>query len=364
LKSIAILTAQFYDFDGNRIYFGGAERYLVDLVKFLQYMDYQVEVFQAGNYKWTRVYDGIEFKSIDKPASMCDFFPDLNIEFHKQSRNFDYVLYFCFNLCYPQANPNSAAISHGVWWDCDIHSWYRTNRWYSIIEQCLQGPELIVSVDTNTINWVRACYPNLVQKLRYIPNYVNTSIFKPAPKKNGNFTVLYPRSLTIGRGWKDTQLAAGTLLQKYWDMEFYFVGRGTEADEQYMQEWANNSSRVRYDFFDMKEMPEIYHQADLVLIPTKHSEGTSLSALEALASGKPVVAGAVGGINDLIIDNYNGFLINNINTELITQKVEELYFHQNMLVPIRERARQTAFAFSKNRWEESWGRLLEQIYPL
>ncbi len=363
MKSIAILAAQFYDFDGERIYFGGAERYLVDLVKLIQRMNYEVKVFQAGNYKWTRVYDGIEFQSIDKSRSLYDFFPDLNVEFHKETRTFDYTLYFCFNLCYPQANPNAAAISHGIWWDCEIQPWYRTDKWYRIIEQCLRGPEVIISVDTNTINWVRACYPSLTPKLLYVPNYVNTNIFKPSPKKGNKFTILYPRSLTTGRGWKETQFAAGSLLAAYWDMEFYFVGRGTEADEQYMQEWAEKSSRVRYGYHDMKDMPGVYEQADIVLIPTKHSEGTSLSALEALASGKPVIAGAVGGINDLIIDSYNGFLINNINTELIIDKIEKLYLNQPTLAAIQEKARETAFAFSHTRWEESWARILEQLYP-
>ncbi len=67
-------------------YFGGAERYLVDLVKLIKRMNYEVKVIQARNYKWTKVYDGIEFQSIDKSRSLYDFFPDLNVEFHKQTR--------------------------------------------------------------------------------------------------------------------------------------------------------------------------------------------------------------------------------------------------------------------------------------
>ena len=56
-------------------------------------------------------------------------------------------------------------------------------------------------------------------------------------------------------------------------------------------------------------MPQVYRYADIVLIPTKAAEGTSLSCLEAMASGRAVIAGCVGGLSDLIVDGYNGLLL-------------------------------------------------------
>lgn len=63
-------------------------------------------------------------------------------------------------------------------------------------------------------------------------------------------------------------------------------------------------------------MPDCYKNADITLIPTIYSEGTSLSCLEAMACGNFVIATNIGGLTNLIINNYNGILINPDKNEL------------------------------------------------
>ena len=55
------------------------------------------------------------------------------------------------------------------------------------------------------------------------------------------------------------------------------------------------------------EVQSLLAAADLALIPSRY-EGSSLTALEALARGLPVVATAVGGLPDKIIPGETGFL--------------------------------------------------------
>jgi len=55
-------------------------------------------------------------------------------------------------------------------------------------------------------------------------------------------------------------------------------------------------------------MPLAYQVADIV-INTSLTDGMPPSTLEAMASGKPVVSFASGGNRDLIIDDYNGYVI-------------------------------------------------------
>jgi glycosyltransferase involved in cell wall biosynthesis len=56
------------------------------------------------------------------------------------------------------------------------------------------------------------------------------------------------------------------------------------------------------------DIPELLAAADLVVIPS-HREGLGLSAVEALAAGKPVVAFDVGGLREVVSDGASGRLI-------------------------------------------------------
>ena len=71
-------------------------------------------------------------------------------------------------------------------------------------------------------------------------------------------------------------------------------------------------SRNQQDSVDFlgyrSDVPRILHAADVLALPSR-SEGMPLAALEALASGLPVVAHAVGGVPELVVDGVNGRLV-------------------------------------------------------
>jgi len=56
-------------------------------------------------------------------------------------------------------------------------------------------------------------------------------------------------------------------------------------------------------------MAAAYRLSDIVLIPTFAYESSSLAAIEAMALGRPVVATNVGGLNDVIDDQFTGRLV-------------------------------------------------------
>ena len=56
------------------------------------------------------------------------------------------------------------------------------------------------------------------------------------------------------------------------------------------------------------DTPSWYAAADMVTL-TSDREGTPLALIEAAASGRPVVAGDVGGVADIVIDGETGFVV-------------------------------------------------------
>jgi glycosyltransferase involved in cell wall biosynthesis len=91
------------------------------------------------------------------------------------------------------------------------------------------------------------------------------------------------------------------------DAVLVMVGDG--PDRERLEELAHELGIARSTFF-VGYQPEVagyYRLFDAFLLPSLN-EGTPVSAIEALASGTPVVATRVGGVPDVVRDGEDGFL--------------------------------------------------------
>lgn len=365
--SIAILTPQFFQMHDNRCLLGGGERYLIDLVKLLQKIGYKADVFQATNGEtWKRVYDGVNIYGISEGGVDKDFFMQVNKTFMEAAKNYDYHIYFNMDMIYPYVFPGSICISHGIWWDSTEREWWRSNPWYGRLFKGLGSVDVLVSVDTNTINWINAVNPDLSCKKIYIPNYVDLNVFAPDPEysEKDYIKILYPRRLCTARGWDICRELAVELTQEYPNLIFSFVGRGgTDNIERHMELFSSKHPHVEYQWLEMNEMYKAYRDADIVLIPSLYSEGTSLSLLEAMACGKPVIAGLVGGLTDLVIQGYNGYLIE-VNKENLKKAIIELINNPELRKNMGKNARSMSLTFSKEIWEDRWKNVVFEQFPI
>jgi glycosyltransferase involved in cell wall biosynthesis len=57
-----------------------------------------------------------------------------------------------------------------------------------------------------------------------------------------------------------------------------------------------------------RDLPRIYADTD-ILVVSSNNEGTTVSAIEAMAAGRPVIATQVGGLPDLIDHGKTGLLV-------------------------------------------------------
>lgn len=373
INNINVKTSTFFDYDGGNYYSGGAERYLIDLHDVCAKMGYNLDIYQNANKPYFRKFSNINVIGLP----LKDLKPHYSENFmKKQTDNYIYSsksqcqlnIYSAFQECWPKCFSPSIGISHGVSWDhkfCKAYDgidfWQNKRLFIESAQMC----DRLVSVDTNTANWFQTIDFDIGnQKFKVIPNYVDTKEFSPSEnylEKKEKIVITYPRRLYEARGLYLALEAADLLLKKYKNLEFRFVGKGFDEDlnriKEYQKRWPN---KILCYSCSPYEMYKVYKDTDISLIPTLYSEGTSLSCLEAMSSGNFVIASRIGGLTDLIINGYNGFLIEP-TVEDFYETIENIILHYDELSILRKRAIETAQVMNKDIWKERWTKILKQF---
>lgn len=364
-KRLALVTKSFYSLNGSLEVLGGVERYTRDLAFLCRKLGYEVTICQFGVTYWERIYEGIKVKAYpwNDQAEFC-----IENIMKTDLESFDCVIYMWigFQRAY---HPNSISISHGVWFDDpDTNGSLGTHMVNSYIIPALQQLRAFVTVDLNFLNYCRCVMSHAyANKMIYIPNYVDTDLFQPGERiPDGMIEILYPRRYDPYRGIYLMQEIAPRMLEKYPMLRFNFAidktyDHFTSAWIQWLESQPHRA-RIRYYDYPMDQMPKAYFEADIVVIPSISSEGTSFSALEAMACGKAIVSSNIGGLSNLIIPNYNGKIVNP-SVSALESALEEYINSETERKMHGENARRVVeTSFTKNLWERHWTRVIREVF--
>jgi sugar transferase (PEP-CTERM/EpsH1 system associated) len=80
---------------------------------------------------------------------------------------------------------------------------------------------------------------------------------------------------------------------------------------------------------ERSDIPEIMHSFDCFVLPSL-AEGISNTILEAMASGLPVIATAVGGNTDLVSTGVSGEIVPPANVDAMAQQICRLASHPDL----------------------------------
>jgi glycosyltransferase involved in cell wall biosynthesis len=370
IRSMAVFAATFFDYDGDNYYSGGAERYLVDLHEVCEEMGFNLKIYQYGHYPWYRKYKDIEVyslghKNLDIKLFTMEVLTKFSYAYKWAAEERFYMnFYSAFFQSFPQVVHPSIGISHGVAWDNEYCNYSNGAEFWSVNERFIEGAknvQKLISVDTNTPNWFQTVLYDQAQQMITIPNYVNHDEFYPDPTPSDKLRIVYPRRLYKARGLYLVLDIMDTLFSSYDHVEIHLIGKGFEEDVQAIKEKQEQwPGRVHCYHKDPDQMHEVYKNADITLIPTLYSEGTSLSCLEACASGNAVISTRIGGLTDIIIDKFNGLLISPTTEELL-EAIIQLIEDEPLRTRLGRNAIEVSKAFSKSYWKDQWKKVIKNI---
>jgi len=153
--------------------------------------------------------------------------------------------------------------------------------------------------------------------IEVIPNGVDCAMFSPRrhsaaeETRSGASSTIYILAVArlIPRKGLDDLLRAVAMLE---DIRIQLAIQGLGGESQRLQELAISLGvhpQVTFaGFLDREHLPPVYQAADIFVLPS-HSESCAMALLEAMACGLPVVATAVGGTVEHVLEGVNGFLV-------------------------------------------------------
>jgi len=198
------------------------------------------------------------------------------------------------------------------------HESGRKRRWYHWLTAGASG---IIAPSEEIAEKSRDFFQGNGAKIEYIPNGVDTSLFTPGPRTSSAAARLGARLgedvilLAVRRhdpkcGLDYLIRAMPAVLASEPRALLCLVGGGSEGSRlKALAGEMGCGERIRFlGRVENEKIPELYRAAYLSVLPSIF-EAVSLSGLEALASGCPVVGTRVGGIPAFVHDGETGLLV-------------------------------------------------------
>ena len=358
-NAVYLFQTTFFDNEGEHFFSGGAERYLLDLADLITNLGYKPILIQRGNANsdkpWVKTMQNLTIIGLNSLTT--NYFKNINQLKEPVLAIYSGFLKWDKNIKYK----NRIIISHGVTWDVP-----RENANIKLLHTIIENFNNIVSVDTTTISGLRGMFSNDIANskinFKYTPNYVDINKYTPIKNTRKNIKITFPRRCCEERGFWLFANIIEKLIEHRPDIIIEFVGfvHGNDIQNKINYLKNNYPNNIVHRFCNQDEMISIYQNTDISVIPTQYSEGTSLSCLEAMACGNAVVATNIGGLPNLIFNNFNGKLINPDESSLLSALIE-LIDDEQQRKTLGKNAVSVAQAFSKEIWDKTWIEILKEF---
>ena len=172
------------------------------------------------------------------------------------------------------------------------------------------------------------------QKLRLLYNGIDSNIFKKNKKTKPFFKTKHDKvfltvlaNLIPYKGHEDLLNSCMKLASKKWNL--LIVGEDRKGFKRKLQKFVKfNKLTHKVKFLGYQsDIRPILEITDIGILPS-HEEGFSNALLEYMSFSLPIIATNVGGNREVVIDGYNGIIVEPRNVNELTKGIDYLIKHK------------------------------------
>jgi glycosyltransferase involved in cell wall biosynthesis len=212
-----------------------------------------------------------------------------------------------------------------------------TDVWYIKSKfklKALMCAHRIISVSHYTASNIKRQIPQRLKEIIILPNSVDILKFAPGEKPKSLITKYnldgYKVILTIARldfvdqakGYDKVIAALPKVMEKIPKVKYVLAGDGNDISrvKRSVVNLGLNDHVIFTGFISDEELSAYYNLCDVFVMPSKQ-EGFGIVFLEALACGKPVIAGNRDGSKEALLDGKLGVLVDPDNINEIAEAI-------------------------------------------
>jgi sugar transferase (PEP-CTERM/EpsH1 system associated) len=193
--------------------------------------------------------------------------------------------------------------------------------------------QYVVAVSHDLATYARDELKASPDRLRVIHNGIDAERFSCAaehtgPDSEGRFAAVMVARLSSEKDFATLFQAIGLVRQKHPNFDLAIAGDGplrpqleSQIEQLALREHVHLLGNVN-------DIPKLLSSSQ-VFVLSSHTEGLSIALLEAMAQGLPVVATAVGGNPEVVVEGETGFLVPRESPGMLADRLVWLFEHRH-----------------------------------
>lgn len=229
----------------------------------------------------------------------------------------------------------------------------RYSKIFLFFERLAKGCKRQLAADTRIRDYLVNVIGVDPSNVRAYRNFIDPEVFAPSPVSKeslriklrlpaGKVILFCPRRLVVKNG---VIFAARAIEHLPDDHILLIAGFGPEEEAiRTLAERIGNGRIILLGKVKNHKIADYYCASDYTIIPSitveNVEEATSISAIESMACGTPVIGSSIGGIKELIKDKENGLLVEQKNPKAIADAVILLEKDKELVEKIIRKAKE------------------------
>lgn len=235
---------------------------------------------------------------------------------------------------------------------------------HTLLGKLLRQASWVTGVSNATLAAARRAVPGISARASVIYNGLESPDTIPAPIPFDEPRILCLGRAVEGKGFSVAVEAFADTGKRFPGSRLVIAGDGParEGLEQQVAALGLSKSVEFSGWVDPEQVPELINRSTMVVLPSLRREEFPLVALEAAQMSRPVVASRVGGMEESVVHEQTGLLVEGGNPGQLAEAIALLLEHPDMAVRYGQAGRERAGnVFSLERYVEDYDRLYREL---